>query len=151
MTLVAKGAAVINRTCHRSHRRTSLSTRKRQRGLDVGETLIEIVLTVVIIGISVTALLSGLATAGSAGNNQRISVQTDDVMRNYAEVTKAAARGCVVGGSYVVSFGAPKGFTVVSSPADTKCPDITSTKLVTLKVTGPTGIAKQMQIRLRTP
>ena len=117
MTLVAKGAAVMNRTCLRHCRRTSGSYRQRPRGFDIGETLIEIVLTVVIIGISVTALLSGLATAGSAGNSQRISVTTDDVMRNYAEVTKAAARGCIVGGSYVVIFGAPKGFTVSSSPA----------------------------------
>ena len=141
----------MNRTRHRRRGRTPVASRTALRALDVGETLIEVVLTVVIIGISVTALLSGLATAASAGNSQRISVMTDDVMRNYAEVTKAAARGCVVGGIYSVAFAAPKGFTVSTSPADTKCPDVTSTKLLTLTVKGPTGIAKQLQIRVRTP
>ena len=54
---------------------------------DVGETLIEIVVTIVIVGLTIAALLSSLATVGNAGNAQRRSVQTDVVMRNYAEAT----------------------------------------------------------------
>ncbi|HEY4331209.1 MAG TPA: hypothetical protein VGM78_01515 [Ilumatobacteraceae bacterium] len=129
-------------------RREAALTRHRR---DVGETLIEIVLTVVIIGISITALISALATAGSAGTTQRISVESDTVMRNYAEATKAAARTCVVGGTYSVDFSAPTGYVVGGGPVAATCPDVTSTQLLSLSVTGPTGVTAHMDMRVRSP
>ena len=119
---------------------------------DVGETLIEIVLTIVIVGLTIGALLSSLATVGNASNAQRRSVQTDVVMRNYAEATKAATQTCVVGGSYTVVYPAPlpAGFTI--SGAGSACPtQVTVSQLLTLTVTGPFGPPTTMQMKVNTP
>ena len=121
-------------------------------GRDVGETLIEIVLTIVIVGLTISALLSSLATVGNASNAQRRSVQTDVVMRNYAEATKAATQTCVVGGTYTVVYPAPlpAGFTI--SGAGSVCPmQVTVPQLLTLTVTGPFGPPTTMQIKVNTP
>jgi type II secretory pathway pseudopilin PulG len=119
---------------------------------DVGETLIEIVLTIVIVGLTIAALLSSLATVGNASNAQRRSVQTDVVMRNYAEATKSATQTCVVGGTYTVVYPAPlpTGFTI--SGAGSACPmQVTVPQLLTLTVTGPFGPPTTMQIKVNTP
>ena len=47
-------------------------------------------MTVVIIGISVTALISGLATTATASTTNRNTVVADTVMRNFAEAIKHA-------------------------------------------------------------
>jgi type II secretory pathway pseudopilin PulG len=120
---------------------------------DSGETLIEILLTIVIVGLTITALISSLATAGNAGNVQRISVETDVVMRNYAEATKAAAQHCVAGANYTVNYTEPLGFDVETLPADKKdvCPLVGSTQKLTLTVIGPTELEATMDIKVRTP
>jgi type II secretory pathway pseudopilin PulG len=118
---------------------------------DLGETLIEILLTVLISGLTITALVSSLATAGRAGNVQRSSVQGDIVMRNYAEATKLAVKTCVVGASYTVVFTAPDGFKATSLPTTLTCPVVATPRVVELKVTGPLGLEEKMSIRVRTP
>ena len=121
---------------------------------DAGETLVEILLTVVITGLAITALISSLAVAGNTGNVQRSSVQTDVEMRNYAEATKAAVlQACTVGGdTYTVGYTPQTGFTVATDPPDDGvCPAVTTTKPLTLKVTGPLGLNQTMDIKVRTP
>ncbi len=122
----------------------------RARG-DGGETLIEILLTIVIVGLTITALISSLATAGNAGNVQRISVQADVVMRNYAEATKAAAqKDCVVEtDTYSVVYVAPPDFSATGAGND--CPSALTPRLLTLTVTGPLGLEETMEVRVRTP
>ena len=118
---------------------------------DRGETLVEILLTVIIVGLTVTALVSSLATVSSAGNSQRNSVRADVVLRNYAEATKLATQSCVAGGTYnVVNVPAPPaGFTVAG--AGTQCPLSGATTKLTLSVNGPTGLHESMDIWVRTP
>ena len=118
---------------------------------DGGETLIEIVITVVITSITITALVSSLATTGSAGVAQRNRAAADTVIRNYAEATKQAARSCTVGGTYSVDYTVPDGYTAVAEPADGACPDTSAVKRITLTVTEPTGVFDSMQIAIRTP
>ena len=118
---------------------------------DRGETLVEIVITVLIIGIAVTALVSGLATSAAAGGAHRTNVSTDATMRNYAEATKAAVQGCTPGGSYVVAYTPPTGYSVAVAPPVSTCPQVDETELLTLTVTGPTGVQQMMQIKVRTP
>jgi Tfp pilus assembly protein PilE len=119
---------------------------------DAGETLVEIVLTVVIIGLTVTALISGLATVSSASQSHRDDVRSDAVVRNYAEATKAAVRTCTgKSKTYTVSYSPPKGFTVSVSPADSICPAVDSARTLTLQVTGPSGVRSSMQIAVRAP
>ncbi len=136
-----------------------MTTRPRQ---DVGETLIEILLTVVLVGMTFTALFSSLAMAGNAGNAQRNSVQADVVMRNFAEATKAAAQACVIGGTYTVVYPVPlpAGFAVsvtgtgagTGAGVASTCPPVATPQLLTLKVTTPVaGLAPTMQIKVITP
>lgn len=119
---------------------------------DIGETLIEIVLTIVIIGLTVVALLSSLATVGNASSAQRISVQADVVIRNYAEAAKAATQTCVAGGTYTVVYPGPlpAGFSPPTG-AGTTCPSVSTPQLLTLIVTGPRGVQTTMQIKVSTP
>jgi hypothetical protein len=123
---------------------------RRQRG-DVGETLIEILLTVFLTGLTITALLSSMATAGNAGNVQRSSVQMDVLMRNYAEATKAAVEGCVTGGTFTVVLPpVPVGFAL-PSPVSVPCPVVTAPVKLNLTVTGPLGLTETMPLWIRTP
>ena len=123
----------------------------RERG-DVGETLIEILLTVFLTGLTITALLSSMATAGNAGNVQRSSVQLDVLMRNYAEATKAAVEGCVTGGTFTVVLpAAPAGFALPLPPINVPCPVVTIPVKLNLTVTGPLGISETMPLWIRTP
>lgn len=119
---------------------------------DVGETLMEIVLTITIIGLTVTALLSGLATTGTAGNVQRVSVQADVYLRNYAEATKAAVQKCVDGATtYAVSYQPPVGSGFAVAGAGSLCPNAATPQLLTLTVTGPLGFHDDLGIKVRTP
>jgi type II secretory pathway pseudopilin PulG len=124
---------------------------------DRGETLIEIVLTIVIISLTITALVSSLATVANAGTAQRNSVRVDVVLRNYAEATKAAVQGCVAGSTYTVAFVPPTGFTVQGGVlTGVACPTISGAQapqspLVQLTVSGPTGSHATVALRLRTP
>ncbi|MBI5088130.1 MAG: hypothetical protein HZB15_04510 [Actinobacteria bacterium] len=113
--------------------------------------MIEVLLTVVITGLTITALLASLATAGNAANTQRSSVQGDLIMRNYAEATKAATQGCTAGAGYTVVFVPPAGFTATSVPTTATCPPVTTPRLVQLVVTGPLGLRETMQIKVATP
>ena len=124
---------------------------------DVGEALIEIVVTIVIIGLTVTALLSGLATVGNAGTAQRNSVRADVELRNYAEAIKAAAQHCEDGGDLFP----PLDYTVSSlyptTGAPIFCPNIATTEAelsltpLILTVTGPLNLETSMDIKVRTP
>ncbi len=120
---------------------------------DIGETLIEILLTIVIISLTITALVSSLATVANAGNAQRNSVRIDVVLRSYAEATKLAAQGCVVGGTYTVVFQPPVGFTVSGVPNGSNCPPVIGVQPqpLVLTVSGPSGSHASMQLRVRTP
>jgi type II secretory pathway pseudopilin PulG len=129
----------------------AIRQRRRSARADAGDTLVEVVLTVVIIGLTVTALLSALATSGNAGNVQRSSVQMDETMRNYAEATKSAVQQCTVGGTFAVVFAPPSGYAVSTTPSGTSCPPVTTPTLLTLAVQGPFGVHESMQIVVRTP
>jgi hypothetical protein len=117
---------------------------------DAGESLVETVLSVVLISLTVTALVSSLSTAGNAGTAQRNSVKTDIVMRDYAEAIKSATQGCVANRPYAVGFVPPSGFTVAMDKVAT-CPTVDAPQLLTLSVEAPTGATVTMQIRVRTP
>jgi type II secretory pathway pseudopilin PulG len=113
--------------------------------------LVEILLTIVIIGLTITALVSSLGTVSNAGNSQRNSVQVDAVLRNYAEAIKSATHDCVAGSTYTVGYVAPSPLAVSVLPTGNICPSVTSPQLLQLTVTGPTGPARTMQIKVSTP
>ncbi len=118
---------------------------------DLGESLVEIVITVVIIGITVTALVSGLGSVAAAGNAHRVGVQADAAMRNYAEAVKSAVRGCIDGASWVPDYSPPEGFRVSMSPEDTSCPNAKEARRLELTVDSPTATRQVLTIVVRTP
>ena len=115
---------------------------------EAGETLVEIVLTIVIVGLAVAALLAGLGTAASASKSHRDLATADVVMRDYAEATKAIVRTCTPGSTYSVSYTGTSGFT--PSADSYTCPPVSAAAVRTLTVTWP-GHSKTMQIVVRTP
>ncbi len=119
---------------------------------DSGETLVEILFTIVIMGLTVTALVSSLATTGNAGNAHRVSVQADVVLRNYAEAAKAAATQCASGQSLTVVYptSLPSGFNAPTG-ASGACPPVGTTKTLTLTVIPPLGPVQTMDIEVRSP
>ncbi len=118
---------------------------------DLGESLVEIVITVVIIGITVTALLSGLGSAAAAGNAHKVGVQADTAMRNYAEAVKSAVRRCREGQSWTPDFSPPAGFRVSMTPDDPSCPSVKEARRLDLTVDSPTGTQQVLTIVVRTP
>jgi type II secretory pathway pseudopilin PulG len=128
--------------------------RRAQRRIDrrdPGETLVEIVLTVVIIGVAVTALVSALATTATASTTNRSTVDADTVMRNFAEAIKDATLDCVEGAPIVFGYTPPDGFGAAATPADALCPPVATTTMLTLDVDGPSGVHQHMEIVVRTP
>ena len=87
-----------------------------------------------IVGLTIARCSRASPRWATPANAQRRSVQTDVVMRNYAEATKAAnTETCVVGGTYTVVYPAPlpTGFTI--SGAGNACPtQVTVSQLLTL-------------------
>lgn len=124
---------------------------RRNDRRDTGETLVEIVLTVVIIGVAVTALISALATTATASTTNRSTVDADTIMRNFAEAIKDTAFGCVEGAPIVVDYTPPDGFGATITPVNALCPAVTATTRLTLDVDGPSGVHQRMEIVVRTP
>ena len=133
---------------------------------DAGESLVEIVISLVLLSLVVSALMAGLATAARATRFQRYLVKVDTVMRSFAEATKYAVRdqcGDHSKPGYLMApvFTAPAGYTV--TPTGGLCPAVPPspvvpalvipdplTRVVTLTVTGD-GVARSMDIEVRRP
>lgn len=117
---------------------------------DIGETLVEVLLTIVIISLTITALMSGMGTVATAATAQRTSVTVDLTMRNYAEAIKGAVQNCVANGTFVMP-AQPSGFAVAVAPSDTLCPPVATAKVLKLTVSRSSVPLATMQIEVRTP
>ena len=120
------------------------------RDRDPGEPLVELGLAVVISGVSVTALVSALATAANASVVQRDSVIADTTLRNMAETAKAATRDCVEGKPIELAVRAPDGWRAATSPDAPVCPSPTAPLHLDLVVVGPDGRTSTLQVVVRS-
>jgi type II secretory pathway pseudopilin PulG len=118
---------------------------------DRGETLIELVLTVVIISVAVTALVSGLATAANAAGAQRESVLADTTLRNLAEAAKAEARVCMPGEAFRIDHSLPDRWSSATTPERPLCPTLGDTMRLTLTVQSPAGREWPLDVIVRSP
>ena len=120
-----------------------------------GDTLLEIVISLVLIGLVVGAYFAVYTTASGGSTTQRNVITADGVLRSYAEATKAAAREqCKTQSTYsVTSYTPPSKFTVNALTNQT-CPaptagDIASNPPVHLQVTFG-SLTRSLDIVVRT-
>ena len=142
--------------------------------LERGETLIEILIAIIVIGIVGSAAFFAISIGATNSKSQRDFVTGDQLLRNSAEATKAAVRSaCANGGTtYSVAYStlpAPdpaqtwhqyyevaRKFTIPSDLTNQACPATTGsiatqTPAVTLSVTLPSGVQKSLAIKVRRP
>ncbi len=121
---------------------------------EAGETLVEILISVVIMGLVTGAIFATYATAASGSKSQRTFVAADAALRDAAELTKSAVKTqCGNGGtSYTVDFSAlaTNGITPPASITNNLCPGPTTVTPVTFTVTWP-GQTQSLTIDVRSP
>jgi hypothetical protein len=122
---------------------------------ETGESLLEIVLALVVMGLVVGAFFATYATQGSGSTAHRTLVTADGVLRAYAESTKSAVREeCTTPGeTFAVTYSPPAGYTVnplVGQP----CPPRASTGTwspIVLTVEMPNGDDRSLSLVVRSP
>ena len=130
----------------------------RQTRGDRGDTLLEILLAVVIIGAIFSAFFVAISTSTSASTAHRNFVTADTLLRDYAEAAKAAARAdCPTSTTYTTTTTTPPtGFTVANGTGFVSgtgvCPaSASSVQEAEFTVTLPGGATRTLQIDVRTP
>jgi len=137
----------------------------RPRYNDRGDTLIEILMAVVLIGLIFSGFATALATSSTASAEHRNLVTADALLRDYAEGAKAAARAqCPTSRTYTTTTTTlPTGFSVANgngfSGTNGLCPtDTASVQEADLTVclhappcTPPSGVTKSLAFDVRTP
>ena len=124
---------------------------------DRGDTLLEVVIAVVIMGAVFSVFFGAMSTGSTAAAAQRNYVTGDALLRDYAEAAKSAARAeCATSTTYTTTTTTVPGFSVTNVSGfvgtDGICPtDTSSVQKAELKVTLPGGATKSLQIDVRTP
>jgi prepilin-type N-terminal cleavage/methylation domain-containing protein len=117
---------------------------------DRGDTLIEIIIAVVLIGLIFSAFTTMIAMSSTGSATHRNLVTADALLRSSAEATKAAARAqCNSAnagtGTFVASY--PTSVT----PSALKCPALNAVSQVDLTATLPNTPTRVLSIDVRAP
>jgi type II secretory pathway pseudopilin PulG len=125
--------------------------RRRSEG---GETLVEILISVVIIGLVVGAIFATYTAAATSSKSQRDFVTADAELRNYAEALHAAAENCAAGDPLSPTPPGPYALTAIDvetngAPA---CPAATAVARIDISVTLPKpALPQKLTTYVRTP
>ena len=146
---------------------------------DNGETLVEVLVAVTIIGIAAVALLGALVTSWSSSSEHRGFASMDTVARSFAEASTyeieqqsspwftncATVSGMSYSGNAVL-YSPPAGYSVTFSsiqywnsstqqfdPAGSPCGsnDQSGFQLLTIQVTGPNAAGDMLSFGVRSP
>jgi type II secretory pathway pseudopilin PulG len=125
---------------------------------EAGDTLIEIVVALVLIGLVVAAYFATYSTSATGSTTQRDLVTADAALRNYAEAIKTAVRAsCNDNATYTPAYVSPDPSFVLSPDpsAPQTCPPVTGplaqqVPQVDLIVTLPNGSTRTMSMTVRT-
>ncbi len=103
------------------------TVRRQTRRSEEGETLLEVVMALIVIGLVVSAYFATFSTQSSGSTAQRNLVTADGLLRGYAEATKSAVRSdCPSSTTFTTTTTSlPAGFGVASST--NQCPQDAST------------------------
>jgi len=137
----------------------------RHRNDERGDSLIEILLAIVLIGLMMGVLFASITMGATGANNHKNLTIADGLLRNYAEATKTAVRDSVNGCGKaspttfsVVAPTSPSGFVVTSTPdlsTPQTCPTVgtpaTDVLVYRLSVTVPNNSPKTLQVAVRRP
>lgn len=132
---------------------------------DAGETLVELLVTIVILGIVTAGIAAALLAAGTASSMQRNQVLAQNALRSWAEQLGAAAyTACATAGSFAAPSPAPPaGFTATVTGVQywngttfgSTCAPDTGIQRVTLRITAPNGLSpavgQNLTVVLRKP
>jgi type II secretory pathway pseudopilin PulG len=134
-----------------------------QRRDEAGVTLVEVLVTVIVLGVALLIFVGGIGTSVFASDQHRKEATTETVLRTYAEAVKAAAYDGTCGTSLSSATGgtAPTGFVkatpVVKAWNGTvfvACPtaDTKGLQLVTLGVSSVDNrVAERIDVVKRQP
>ena len=87
-----------------------MPTRARPGSNDTGETLIELIMAVAIMGITIVAIVGGIATSILMSDIHRKQTTAGASVRNYADTLQRSYVSCVSPGTapnYAASLAAP--------------------------------------------
>jgi type II secretory pathway pseudopilin PulG len=120
-------------------------------GRDVGETLIELLVTVTILGISTAGLSAGLLSVGKASTMHRQQVLAQNALRSWAEQISAGTyTDCAAASAFSAPGAAlPSGLTAAviavrywdGASFRSSCGADTGVQQVTLRITAQNGLS----------
>jgi len=84
---------------------------------DLGETLLELLVTVSIMGIAFVGILAGIGTTFMATDSHRQDATAEAVLRSYAERMKDPTGMVYVNCATTATYGVPTGFALPATPA----------------------------------
>jgi len=132
-----------------------LPSRRRwsSRGEESGFTLIEVLITVVIMGIAVVTLVGGMLSAVTASDLQRKDTVLATSLRAYAESIKSSVQqSCLQGQpTFTATSPGPLGYIEVISNGTTTCPPVGSTSQLVLTATAADGTTASITIVVAVP
>jgi prepilin-type N-terminal cleavage/methylation domain-containing protein len=121
-----------------------------------GETLIEVLIAIILIGAVASAYFLTASTQTRASSLNKELVQADAIARSYAELAKAEVReSCGSGGNFSVDTSDPVAFPptfgITTSPDPMPCPSTTSPQTIDLSVDTPGGGAAHLSFAVLAP
>jgi type II secretory pathway pseudopilin PulG len=116
-----------------------------------GETLVEIIMALVIIGLVVSAYFATFSTQASGSSVQRNLVTADGLLRDYAEATKSAVRAnCGTSTTFTTTTTSlPTGFSVPPGSTNQCPPTVSTASPVVITVRTPNGVTRTLTIYVR--
>jgi type II secretory pathway pseudopilin PulG len=123
---------------------------------EAGETLVEILIALIIMGLVVGAFFGAITTGSNASRSERNLASADAVLRNYAETAKQSVRvtclGQTAGTPFTVGYTPPSGFQVTANgPNGLTCPSPSGVNEIDIVATTPSGTQEKLSIDVRTP
>ena len=134
------------------------SPRQHNRHDDKGETLVEVLAAIIILGTAIAALLAGLGSTVANSSRHRDLATGNALLRGYAEAVKQSTRAGYINcaTTYNVSATAytlPPGWAAPTNAVINPCPNgpDPGTQRVTITIITPKNVSQSLDIWVRKP